>query len=482
MKMLGGSYLTRHSVSKVAQILVLCLCAMSSSPLSLAMSVRVIQAAGEQPSIESNGHQIKLYSASYALLISETNYSGSSQGGWPRLAATKSELDNVAAVLQTQGFTIWRVEDANSEELNRIYREFMARFGHAPDNRLLFFFSGHGYTNVANDFSYLVPIDARDPTKDSADFFGKALPIASIDTWARELESRHAMFVFDSCFSGSIFVSRSNATSPQQRGSSPGDRDRFFLGNAAQPVRQFLAAGGPKETLPAHSVFVPLFIQAITGAASSKPDGYVTGREIGIWLEQTVPRYNPTENPHSDVIRDPKLSFGDMIFQPTRTSASLARQLPSQIAVVPQTPLAVPPAVSNGATNNKAFPAPTSTTNSFAPMRKVTSQAEIGFSTNKDNVPEQEKAKLDDLAKQIQDMHLEVVVATGYSDGQEGTPREMDRLSIRRAVSVKAYLVSRGVEANRIYSEGKGARTDSTVPTLSRVVFVEVVGTELAQP
>jgi hypothetical protein len=81
------------------------------------------------------------------------------------------------------------------------------------------------------------------------------------------------------------------------------------------PVRQFIAAGGAKEELPAKSAFVPLFLHALNGRASNLNDGYVTGKEMGVWLEQMLPTLQRNQNPHSGVIQDTALAFGDMIFQ-----------------------------------------------------------------------------------------------------------------------------------------------------------------------
>jgi OmpA-OmpF porin, OOP family len=71
------------------------------------------------------------------------------------------------------------------------------------------------------------------------------------------------------------------------------------------------------------------------------------------------------------------------------------------------------------------------------------------------------KAALDELASKLAEVKVEIVVATGYTD-RIGSDRYNDRLSLRRAQAVRAYLASRGVDAKRIFSEGKGKRDPVT--------------------
>jgi OOP family OmpA-OmpF porin len=94
------------------------------------------------------------------------------------------------------------------------------------------------------------------------------------------------------------------------------------------------------------------------------------------------------------------------------------------------------------------------------------------------------KAKLDDLISKLKGINLEVIVAVGHAAGGE---RNAQALSVKRAEAVKAYLVSRGVEKNRVYTEGKGDKqpvADNKTKegkAKNRRVEIEVVGTRAAK-
>ena len=92
------------------------------------------------------------------------------------------------------------------------------------------------------------------------------------------------------------------------------------------------------------------------------------------------------------------------------------------------------------------------------------------------------KAKLDDLVGKIKDINLEVIIAVGHTDAV-GSDSYNQKLSVRRSEAVKAYLVSKGIEKNRVYTEGKGEKqpvADNKTGegrAKNRRVEIEVVGT-----
>ena len=142
--------------------------------------------------------------------------------------------------------------------------------------------------------------------------------------------------------------------------------------------------------------------------------------------------------------------------------------MPKPVVVVPPPPPPAPPPA----------PAPKP-----APVaEKVTLAADVLFDFDKSVIKPAGKERLDDLAAKVKAINLEVVIAIGHTDSI-GSDAYNQKLSVRRAESVKAYLVSKGVEPNRIYTEGKGEKQPVASNKTkdgrqkNRRVEIEVIGT-----
>ncbi len=139
----------------------------------------------------------------------------------------------------------------------------------------------------------------------------------------------------------------------------------------------------------------------------------------------------------------------------------------------------------DGALVAAAAAAPAAAPAAAAPVptaEKVTFAADAFFDFDKATLKPDGKAKLDDLASKLNSLNLEVIIAVGHTDSV-GSDAYNQKLSIRRAEAVKGYLVNKGVDAKRVYTEGKGEKqpvaTNKTAAgrAQNRRVEIEVVGT-----
>ena len=240
------------------------------------------------------------YGASHALLIGVSDYTR----GWRDLAGVPGDVESLESLLEDHGFQVETVLDPDAEALYAAFKRFVDEHGYVASNRLLFIFLGHGHSREKHAKGYLVPTDAPLPDEDEQLFLSRALNMQQIDSWAKQMEVRHALFIFDSCFAGTIFNTRSSGRVP-----------RHIVDLTSKRVRQFLTAGGAGDPVPDDSVFTPLLIEALRGTGDVNGDGYITGSELGAHLHRVMAAYPTGQTPQSGKILDPELNQGDFVFK-----------------------------------------------------------------------------------------------------------------------------------------------------------------------
>ena len=146
-----------------------------------------------------------------------------------------------------------------------------------------------------------------------------------------------------------------------------------------------------------------------------------------------------------------------------------------RVAPPPPPPPAMPPPV--------VPPAPVVAPPPPAPVsEKVSFAADAFFDFAKSDIKPESAAKLTDLVDKTKGVNLEVVIAVGHTDSV-GNDALNNKLSVARADAVKGFLISKGIEKNRVYTEGKGSKNpvadNKTAEgrAKNRRVEVEVVGT-----
>lgn len=274
--------------------------------------IRISNAAALQrgvvptPVMDREGNKVVLYKESHALIVGISQYSI----GWPMLPGVQNDIEQVEFALKENGFRTVVLSNPTHDALKKAIENFINEHGQEVDNRLLFYFAGHGHTlklSFGEDMGYFVPADAPDPQQDKHGFLSKGLNMELMQVYAKQIQSKHALFLFDSCFSGSFFsISRSVPANISYK--------------TSQPVRQFITSGSANELVPDKSIFREQFIKALQGEGDLDSDSYVTGSELGEFLQKNVINYSQgSQHPQYGKMRNPRLDKGDFVFPIKRT-------------------------------------------------------------------------------------------------------------------------------------------------------------------
>ena len=228
-----------------------------------------------------------------------------------------------------------------------------------------------------------------------------------------------------------------------------------FSGNVATLWNSSEGKAMSKKTWMPLLIAAGVALSALPFTASAQSqNGYWTGPGNMIWKSGTG------------------LCWRTSYWTPAMANAECDPDLTPKPAARPTPPPPPPPV--KPAVKPKPKPAPVA--------QKVTLAADVLFDFDKAILKNEGKNKLDDLATKVKAINLEVVIAIGHTDSI-GSDAYNQKLSVRRAESVKAYMVSKGVEPNRIYTEGKGEKQPVASNKTkdgrqkNRRVEIEVIGT-----
>ncbi len=244
----------------------------------------------------------RMYAGSYALIIGVSDYTGD----WPDLRGVAEDVPAVKQVLEEHGFQVQVVMNPDDyTDFDRAFRNFITRYGQEYDNRLIFYVAAHGKTLKMRDereMGYIVGAGAPFSRRDETEFVKHSLDMVTVAGYAKKIQSKHALFLFDSCFAGSIFDA--TRSEPEE-----------IADKTAHPVRQFITAGSKDERVPDRSIFRRQFVEALQGEGDVDRDGYVTAAELGYFLNKQVVKYsNRTQHPQYGKIREANLDKGDVVF------------------------------------------------------------------------------------------------------------------------------------------------------------------------
>jgi OOP family OmpA-OmpF porin len=143
-------------------------------------------------------------------------------------------------------------------------------------------------------------------------------------------------------------------------------------------------------------------------------------------------------------VRVPESPYEDCGFRPVAAAPAPVAPAPRPAVIAPAPPVAPRVIVAQAPV---AQPAPV--------PRKISFSADALFAFDKAELKPEGKVMLGDLARQLNSTNYDVIHATGHTD-RFGSTAYNQKLSDRRAASVKDYLVTQNIPANRITTAGMG--------------------------
>ncbi|MBW1695041.1 MAG: DUF1566 domain-containing protein, partial [Deltaproteobacteria bacterium] len=262
--------------------------------------------------ITKQGETVHLYKDYHALVIGITDYDH-----WPKLPNATKDATEVATKLESMGFKVKLLLDSTSREIEKAFGEAIYNTGKEKNRAILFYFAGHGETETLVDnthMGFIIPKDCPLLEKDPFGFSSHAISMREIESVSMRIKSKHVLMLLDSCFSGSLFnLVRATPKNISEK--------------SIQPVRQYITAGRYDELVPDTSMFKKVLLKGLDGDADLTGDGYVTGSELGMYLNENVINYTRSrQHPQYGKINNPDLDKGDFIFVPKKIQEKAAKR------------------------------------------------------------------------------------------------------------------------------------------------------------
>lgn len=224
------------------------------------------------------------YRESWAVIVGINDYQN-----WPKLRYAVNDANGIEeALVQKFGFKRENIRKMLNGEATRqrimevLGDEFTDGKKIQRDDRVFFFFAGHGATRTFEDgrqLGFIVPVDA-----DASNYYSTAISMTSLREASDLIPAKHIYFVMDSCYSGLALT----------RGAGMFSKDHSYLDEISRRAsRQILTAGGADQQVAddgpgGHSVFTWALLEGLQGKADLDGNGVITASELGAYVSPIV--------------------------------------------------------------------------------------------------------------------------------------------------------------------------------------------------
>jgi hypothetical protein len=250
----------------------------------------------------------------YALIIGNSTYRD-----WLPLNDVGLQIDQLSIGLRRHFDTVEVAKNLRTEELRQRINNFLRIYGNVPNARLFIYYAGHGYSEPIIELSetrgYITGIDTPSVTQGYDKVRPSAISMDEIRSLLSNALAKHILFIFDSCFSGTVFFGRSPSPLPTLR-PDDGVITRDELNRLlTKRSRDIITAGDEKQIVPARSPLPELFLAALEGGADTFGRGVISAAQIQLYLADKIRLMPVNLNPMVGKLLDSRPTRGDFYFR-----------------------------------------------------------------------------------------------------------------------------------------------------------------------
>jgi uncharacterized caspase-like protein len=248
----------------------------------------VTETAAPPASTPATPGKKSFYRQSWAIIIGVNEYES-----WPKLKYAVNDANGIEDSLVNKfGFQKDHIRkllngEASRQRIMQVLGDEFTDGGKVNrEDRVFFFFAGHGATRTLGDgrqIGVIVPADA-----DRENYYSTAISMTQLRDAADLIPAKHIYFVMDSCYSGLAL----------SRGSGAYSKDRTYLEEVTRrAARQILTAGGADQQVAddgpgGHSVFTWALLQGLDGKADLDGNSVITASELGAYVSPIVASFS----------------------------------------------------------------------------------------------------------------------------------------------------------------------------------------------
>jgi len=249
---------------------------------------------------DSQTHLKAFYDKSWAVVVGINQYPHAGSSGLRNLEYARADAEAVGKTLKTLGFEVTMLVDDKATRQAIIGALSNIQKNAKLDDRIVFYFAGHGITEEAAETSddkgramgYILPSD-YDGGADAT-----AISLETLKGLSKKIKAKHMVYLMDSCFAGDMLGTTRSSVSP----TSTGGLNAYLQQIMKERAHVVLTAGGKGQKVlekNGHGVFTSIMLQALSEPRRMpwEKEGYVIAGDLAQHIKKQMANVYNKQSP-----------------------------------------------------------------------------------------------------------------------------------------------------------------------------------------